>query len=532
MESSWIDILIDRAKSKIDSITEIWTSIGIEGPLLEARRETLSAHLLSMLDAMYDEELVAKRSISNSIKSLKVQIEELELELGFSPQRLSESSSLVLTEKHLHDRFKILEEKAAVITKTYEALRREEESLAARLDESTTVIVFAHAPNRDQLRALKLNIDNLTLEKRARLLKLSELRRDILSADSAASLSHLSKYDLISRLKADDALEVVSLSKSFLKELEDLRNHCEAILQELRLQCDAVSADVAKLANRLNLEHSEFLDLDQPTSSHFLTQLRAEFERLTELRRQNLSVFIRNCRAELQELWDICLLGADDRDALLVLDNGVYTEAVLERLEAEIARLRDYYDIHRDLFETLDSWQTALLNFREAELKKKDPAVLKNRGGILLTVEKQYKQSQRDLKRCDTLIQQLTDDPLHKNISIHGMSVTAYLDSVRLQHEHCKENKRNQPKGPQSKRNGNTPRTPLTKRPGNKAIHNDSKLSNALSNPKKPRLDASGAVPTGTPSHRFLIPGAGASRSARKPGGMTSTPRNSREFLL
>ncbi|OON15573.1 putative ATP synthase F1, epsilon subunit [Opisthorchis viverrini] len=383
MDVEWAKLLGENVAEKVKTIGQIWSAMGIEGTRLQARKETLSTHLYSMLDAMFDEEIVAQQTIVNSIKELK-------------------------TEKALFDRFKLLEEKASSITETFNSLRNEEEALAARLDEPTAVILFRHVPNQGQLRTLKDNLDFLTQEKRSRLLRLSELRQEILNIHGAVDIGDLATRSLFIRLKSEDALETLPLSKAFLSEVDTLQCACEQLLSAVRSECDQLCVEIEKLALRLNLDHADFLDLDQPTSSSFLTQLREERDRLTELRRKNLSVFIHNCRTELQELWDACRLSENDRVAAMSRDSEDCSESVLERLEAD--------------------------------LKKKDPIILKNRGGILLQVEKQYKQLQREVKRLETLLQKLAADPLHSNLMIHGMKILDFMEASRCQQLEDKEN--------------------------------------------------------------------------------------------
>ncbi|KAF5395904.1 Protein regulator of cytokinesis 1 [Paragonimus heterotremus] len=465
MDSQWVSDLSTNISEKVKTISQIWTAIGIEGTRLEARKQTLSSHLFSMLDEMYEEEIAAQQTLSNSVKELRLKIEELESELGFPHEQFNEALSLVLMEKALFDKFRILNEKATSIVQTFNSLRKEEEQLATRLGEPTEVIIFLHAPNQNQLRALKTNIDFLTMEKvccaisvsdsffqqRSRILQLSEMRHEILNVYNAIDVGELANDQLLSRLNADNALENLPLSKLFLSEVKSLRDRCEDLLAKVRSECDRLSEGVLKLATRLNLDQTEYVDLDQPTSSAFVNQLRQDLQRLTEMRRLNLSLFIYNCRAELQELWDACRLSERERNSDLLRDDGVYTESVLERLEMEISHWREFHAAHQDLFLALDSWQTTFSRFRETEIKKKDPVILKNRGGILLTVEKQYKQLQRDLKRLESVVHQLAHEPVHATVLIHGMGVKQFLEAALRQHDEDKENEVKQRKETQLK---------------------------------------------------------------------------------
>lgn len=77
--------------------------------------------------------------------------------------------------------------------------------------------------------------------------------------------------------------------------------------------------------------------------------------------------------------------------------------------------------------------------------------MLKNRGGILLKVEKEFKQLQRDLKRLEMELQQLTSEPSHLGVCVHGMLVMDFLEECKRQYEEDKENETRQKKDLQKK---------------------------------------------------------------------------------
>ncbi|VDP90941.1 unnamed protein product [Echinostoma caproni] len=438
---SWIEKLTENVSSKVKEICRVWTAIGIDGSRLQARKETLQSYLFSMLDEMYDEELAAQQTLMKSIKELETKISELETELGFSAVPIGDSLTLVLTEKALFDRFKSLEERAVSITESFNSLRKEEELLATRLGESTAVILFRHVPNQQQMRSLKANIDYLTMEK---------LRQDIIKIRAALETDSYLDIDLLSRITQDDALDVLPLSTEFLAQVEELRHKCDSRLSEIEAECLNLSDEILSLAARLNLDREELLNLDQPVSASFLSQLKNEASRLAELRRQNLSIFIENCRNELHDWWDACYLSENERN-MITMEPGEYTEAVLSSLESEINHWKAFHAVHQSVFEAIKEWQTVFARFRETEMKKKDPVVLKNRGGILLKVEKEFKQLQRDLKRLETEVHRLSTDPDHSHLCVHGMPVMEFLEASKRQYDEDKENEVKQKKEIQKK---------------------------------------------------------------------------------
>ncbi|CAL8076823.1 unnamed protein product [Calicophoron daubneyi] len=428
MNRDWINELTDEISNKARAISGIWDAIGIEGDRLQSRKESLSVYLLTMLDDMYEEELGAKQGIIDSIEGLKREITELESELEFPHTPFPESLSLLATENALYERSKILKERATCVVETFNSLRKEEECLSQRLGEPTTVIVYKHAPNQAQLRSLKTNLDFLISEKRSRVLKLSKLRQNILSVHAAIGTEVMIDKDILAKLSSDEALESLPLSKTFLSQAEDLCNRCIQRMSEVTDECSSLSQQIQSLATRLGLTREELLDFDQPVSTRYLSELKNEFTRLTKMRRENLSVFIENCRAELKQWWDDCFLCESERDCLLVSDDFDFSESLLETLESEIKKWKNYYEENRPLFESINSWKITLFQLHEVEAKKRDPNTLKNRGGILLAVEREYKQLQREIKRLKSTIQNLSENPAYSTVLVFGMHPTRYLE--------------------------------------------------------------------------------------------------------
>lgn len=69
----------------------------------------------------------------------------------------------------------------------------------------------------------------------------------------------------------------------------------------------------------------------------------------------------------------------------------------------------------------------------------KDPSVLKNRGGILLVIDKEIKQLNRDLSRQYSILKELSMNYPH--VTVHGLSILDYLDFSEHQ---CRIEKENQ----------------------------------------------------------------------------------------
>jgi len=105
---------------------------------------------------------------------------------------------------------------------------------------------------------------------------------------------------------------------------------------------------------------------------------RLEAERLDAMKLQNIGCFMEEARTELAALWDKCFYGEEQRQRAFVafydvVEDGGFTEELLERHEAEVLRLRRHYEAHRELFEGVGRWQQNCTLFRELDCKTSPP---------------------------------------------------------------------------------------------------------------------------------------------------------------
>ncbi|CAH8530604.1 unnamed protein product [Schistosoma mattheei] len=420
-------------------IADIWNAMGLEGENLRLRIHSLSSHLFLMLDEMYSEEILAKQSIIDSIKELKVKIKELESELGLT-NNISETSSLVMTEKLFYDHFKALTEKSSSILQTYNLLKEEEKDLCARLDEPSVPETFIHVPNTEQIRILKENIDHLTLEKRSRSLRLSRLIQEIKNLRDLLQQKTIDDEEIITLITAPNPMENLSLSKNFLDHVTKLRNSLAQEFVKLDDDCQRIIKEIMHIAGRLNIDNG--VNIQQPVSARFLQHLKEELNRLKKLQLRSLASIISKCQAELVVWWENCLVGRDVRQSYLISEGQELNESLLISLESEITKWKSFYLENEPLFKAIETWQCILSRLRMSEQKMKDPSVLKNRGGILLVIDKEIKQLKRDLSRQYSILKEISMN--YPNVTVHGLSILDYLDFSEHQ---CRIEKENQNPG-------------------------------------------------------------------------------------
>uniref|UniRef100_K7FZ29 Protein regulator of cytokinesis 1 n=1 Tax=Pelodiscus sinensis TaxID=13735 RepID=K7FZ29_PELSI len=128
-------------------------------------------------------------------------------------------------------------------------------------------------------------------------------------------------------------------------------------------------------------------------------RLQAGVGGLEELKLQNMKRVMAAIRAELAAYWDMCFYGPEQRRAFAPYCEEDCTEALLQLHEAEVGRVKRYYEMHKELFEAVQKWEENWRLFLELERKATDPSRFANRGGNLLREEKQRAKLQKTLPK-------------------------------------------------------------------------------------------------------------------------------------
>ncbi|KAL6082793.1 hypothetical protein STEG23_013815 [Scotinomys teguina] len=109
----------------------------------------------------------------------------------------------------------------------------------------------------------------------------------------------------------------------------------------------------------------------------------------------NIKHVTETVRVELAQLWAHCFHNQGQRQAFAPYHSGDHTENLLHL--HELIWLRNYYEVHKELFEGVQEWQESWKFFLEFERKTSDPSRFKNRGANLLKEEKERAKLQKTL---------------------------------------------------------------------------------------------------------------------------------------
>jgi protein regulator of cytokinesis 1 len=260
-----------------------------------------------------------------------------------------------------------------------------------------------------------------------------------------------------------EAPEQLGLHAEDLKRLQTRRDRLveekkgrERRLKELRTQIEA-------LWDRLRVDQADrkgFLAANRGCGMRTINEFEDELNRLNELKRQNLGLFVEDARVKLQELWDSLyfseeemleftpafsgqLITASGRHTWVAdLNPDVYSDALLSAHEAELERLEALreqraptlamVDKHRSLVKERDdlaasSQDASRLMLRGQKGEKRDP-------GKLLREEKMRKRITKELPKVEADLRKVLEaweDEYGRPFLVHGERYIDELDAAQ-----------------------------------------------------------------------------------------------------
>ncbi|KAE8145369.1 microtubule associated protein-domain-containing protein [Aspergillus avenaceus] len=217
------------------------------------------------------------------------------------------------------------------------------------------------------------------------------------------------------------------------KLLEEKRNR-ERKLRELK---NAVEA----LWERFGVEDCDrkaFLSANRGCGLRTINEYEEELERLNELKRQNLHLFVEDARCRLQELWDSLYYSEEEMLDFTPAFSDVYSDALLEAHEAEIVRLDALKEQRAPVLALVDKHRSILADKEALAVSSQDASRLMARGtsgqrrdpGKLLREEKMRKRIAKELPKVEADLRKELEnfeDEYGRPFLVHG---ERYLDEL------------------------------------------------------------------------------------------------------
>jgi protein regulator of cytokinesis 1 len=195
--------------------------------------------------------------------------------------------------------------------------------------------------------------------------------------------------------------------------LSDQKKNREKKLQNLR-------ANVEALWIKLDVDPAEtkpFLNQNRGCGLRQISQFEAELARLNELKHQNLHLFVEDSRVKLQELWDSLYFSEDEMLEFTPAFSDVYSDALLEAHEREVARLEALKDQRGPTLALIDRHKSLIKERDDLATSSQDASRLMMRGqkgekrdpGKLLREEKMRKRIAKELPKVTVEVRKILE---------------------------------------------------------------------------------------------------------------------------
>ncbi|KAL2797623.1 microtubule associated protein-domain-containing protein [Aspergillus keveii] len=227
-------------------------------------------------------------------------------------------------------------------------------------------------------------------------------------------------------------------------DLANLLARREKLLEEKRARerkLKDLKGAVEGLWERFGVEESDrkaFLSSNRGCGLRTINEFEEELSRLNELKRQNLHLFVEDSRCRLQELWDCLYFSEEEMLDFTPAFSDVYSDALLEAHEAEIARLEALKEQRAPTLQLIDKHRSLLAEREALAVSSQDASRLLGRGikgerrdpGKLLREEKMRKRIAKELPKVEADLRRELEnfeDEYGRPFLVHGES---YLDEL------------------------------------------------------------------------------------------------------
>ncbi|XP_034385618.1 protein regulator of cytokinesis 1b isoform X1 [Cyclopterus lumpus] len=382
-------------------LKDIWEEIGIPEDQRLQRTNVVKDHIKSLLDRMIKEEESLKPRLIISIQNCRMEMEKLNLELQLPGFEQETGISMLQQEKNIRTQVEALLTERARRMRQLKALLDQDQDLCDVLCSLPYGVAPDSVPTAEQLESFGQHVANQNAEKARRYAEFMDLKRRIIV--HMGELDHVPETSFEKDVVCEDE-DSFCLSRDNITSLKLLVCQLEERKAETEAACEAHREKIQRLWGRLDVPQEE----RDPFNEHMvasrkrnLEALQAEVQRLEELKLLNIRNVTDAIRSEVAAFWEKCFFSADQRQAFAPYFSEDFTEELLAQHDAEIQRLKQHHEDHKELFDGVHQWEDSWRLFLQLEKKATDPTRFTNRGGNLLKEEKQRSELHKSLPKLE-----------------------------------------------------------------------------------------------------------------------------------
>ncbi|XP_061594371.1 protein regulator of cytokinesis 1b isoform X2 [Cololabis saira] len=480
-------------------LKDIWEEIGIPEDQRLQRTNVVKTHIKNLLEMMIKEEDSLKTRLVNSIEACKVEMEKLCLDLRMTVFEEERGVSILQQEKNIRTQVEALTAEKTQRMQQLKALLDQDQDLCDILCSMPYGIVPDSVPSLEQLENFRQHITNQNDEKEKRYAEFMDIKKQIIVHMEV--LDHVPETSFEKDVVCEDedsfclSRDNITSVKLLLCQLEERKASNEAT-------CESHRENIQRLWDRLEVPQEErevFNEHMVSSRRRNLEALQAEVQRLQALKMLNIHNVTEAIRSEIAVFWEKCFFSTDQRQDFAPYFSEDFDEELLTLHDAEIQRLRQHYEEHKELFEGIHRWEESWRLFLELEKKASDPTRFTNRGGNLLKEEKQRSELHKNLPKLEKKLKAQIDaweSEQGREFFVNGQKFLEYVEEQwelhRIEKEkeklerHLKKNKQTE----EDMLYGTAVRTPTKRRflgtntpnKSRKMINATSSVSSATSN--------------------------------------------------
>ncbi|MEE6503448.1 hypothetical protein FKM82_004826 [Ascaphus truei] len=356
--------------SALSRLRDIWEEIGIPEDQRLQRTEVVKKHVKGLLDMMITEEESLRERLLKSIDICRKELNTLCLELHLSPFEEEDDSTILQLEKDLRTRVEVLLKQKKERVQGLKILKERDQDLCDILCTAPYHIEMDSVPSLEELDQFRRHLAGLSAEKeRRRAAFVSTKKQIVLCMEELDQLPDTSfERDVVCEDEDAFCLSTENLAalNQLLFQLEEQKTKNEVLCEELRSQ-------ITELWDRLQVAEAEreaFAVYMTGSKGKIIKALQDELNRLQELKLQNIKQIVDVIRTELTSYWEKCFYSTEQREAFSPFSDDGYNEDLLCLHDAEIGRMKHYYEVHKEMFEGVQKWEENWRLFLEFDLEE------------------------------------------------------------------------------------------------------------------------------------------------------------------
>ncbi|CAJ1049887.1 protein regulator of cytokinesis 1 isoform X2 [Xyrichtys novacula] len=454
-------------------LKDIWEEIGIPEDQRLQRTNVVKNHIKNLLEMMIKEEEALRKRLISSIETCRAEMEKLCLDLQLPLFEEESGISMLQREKNIRTQVEALMKEKNQRMQQLKALLDQDQDLCDILCSMSYGIAPDSVPSVEQLENFRQHIANQNEEKARRYAEFTEIKKQIIL--HMEELDHIPETSFEKDVVCEDE-DSFCLSRDNITSLKLLLCQLEERKAENEARCESHREKIQQLWDRLQVpqeERAAFNEHMVTSRRRNLEALRAEVQRLEELKLLNIRNVTDAIRSEIAVFWEKCFFSIDQRQDFSPYFSEDFTEELLSLHDAEIQRLKQHYEDHKELFDGVHQWEESWRLFLELEKKATDPTRFTNRGGNLLKEEKQRSELLKSLPKLEKKLKSQIDtweSEQGREFLVNGQKFLQYVEEQWELHRVEKEREKQERHLKKSKQTevdmlyGTTVQTPTKRR--------------------------------------------------------------------